>query len=95
MQRAYGIEIPQTLEDVCDPGRMGLLVYDMQVGVLSQLPTAAEVSARVGEVLRAAREGGYRVLFTRHLSLPSGQRAVMVVCEGSGPFLSWTQASVS
>jgi nicotinamidase-related amidase len=71
MQRAYGLEIPQTLEDVCDPARMGLLVYDMQVGVLSQLPNGAEVSARVAEVLRAARQGGYRVFFTRHMSLPT------------------------
>jgi biuret amidohydrolase len=71
MQRAHGLEIPETLEEVCDPGRMGLLVYDMQAGVLSQLPSAAQVSARVGEVLGAARQGGYRVFFTRHVSLPT------------------------
>jgi nicotinamidase-related amidase len=71
MLRAYGLDIPQTLQDVCDPGRMGLLVYDMQVGVLAQLPTAAEVTGRVGEVLRAARQGGYRVFFTRHMSMPT------------------------
>ncbi len=70
VQRAYGLDIPQSLEDVCDPTRMGLLVYDMQAGILPQLPSAAEVTARVAEVLHAARAGGYRVFFTRHMSLP-------------------------
>ena len=36
MQRAYGLEIPQTLEEVCDPRRMALLVYDMQEGIVRQ-----------------------------------------------------------
>jgi len=70
MERAYGLEIPQTLAEVCDPRRMALVVYDMQVGVLNQLDRAAEVTERVVEVLRAARDGGYRVIFLRHMSLP-------------------------
>jgi nicotinamidase-related amidase len=70
MEHAYGLEIPQTLEEVCDPRRLALLVYDMQVGIVRQLPDGAQTAARVAEVLRAAREGGYRVFFTRHLSLP-------------------------
>jgi biuret amidohydrolase len=70
MERAYGLEIPQTLEEVCDPRRLALIVYDMQVGVLNQVDRAAELIERVGEVLEAARQGGYRVLFMRHMSLP-------------------------
>ena len=38
MERAYGLEIPQNLEEVCHPDRMALLVYDLQVGIMSQLP---------------------------------------------------------
>jgi nicotinamidase-related amidase len=49
---------------------MALVVYDMQVGIVSQIPTGAQITARVVQVLRAAREGGFRVFFTRHLSLP-------------------------
>jgi nicotinamidase-related amidase len=49
---------------------MALLVYDMQVGIASQIPTGGQITARVLQVLRAAREGGFRVFFTRHLSLP-------------------------
>ena len=70
MERAYGLEIPRTLEEICDPRRLALVVYDMQVGVLNQIERAAEVTERVGEVLEAARDAGYRVLFMRHLSLP-------------------------
>ena len=70
MQHAYGLDIPQTLEDVCDPRRLALIVYDMQVGILSQLKDGDAITARVAEVLAAAREGGYRVFFMRHMSLP-------------------------
>jgi len=49
---------------------MALLVYDMQVGIVSQLPDGPEVTAQVAEVLRAAREGGFPVFFSRHMSRP-------------------------
>ena len=65
-----GLDVPRTLEEVCDPRRMALLVYDMQVGIVSQLPHGPEIVARVAEVLQAAREGGFRVFFSRHMSLP-------------------------
>jgi biuret amidohydrolase len=71
MERAYGLEIPQTLEDACDPARLALVVYDMQVGVLRQLRNGAELVAKVVEVLEAARDAGVRVVFTRHMSLPN------------------------
>jgi biuret amidohydrolase len=70
MDRAFGLEIPRTLEEICRPDRMALLVYDMQVGILRQLADGDEVLARVRRVLDAARDGGYRVLFCRHLSMP-------------------------
>jgi hypothetical protein len=71
MQQAFGLDIPTTLADVCDPKSMALLVYDMQVGILRQLPTAAQTISRVVDVLNAARDGGFRTLFTRHTSLPN------------------------
>jgi hypothetical protein len=37
MKTAFGLGIPETLEEVCDPNRVALLVYDMQVGILSQI----------------------------------------------------------
>lgn len=70
MQRAFGLNIPQTLEDVCDPASLALIVYDMQVGIVSQIKNGPEITARVVQVLEAARDAGIRVFFTRHLSLP-------------------------
>ena len=65
-----GIEIPTSLEDWCDPGRMALIVYDMQVGICRQVEGSGAIIERVGTVLEAARTAGMRVAFTRHLSLP-------------------------
>jgi biuret amidohydrolase len=70
MQRAFGLDIPQTLEDVCDPASMALIVYDMQVGIVKQIKDGPQITARVLQVLAAARKTGVRVFFTRHLSLP-------------------------
>lgn len=72
MEYAFGLNIPQTLEEVCDPQRMALLVYDMQVGIFSQLPKEKRdgITAQVVKVLQAARAAGVRVFFCRHMSLP-------------------------
>jgi biuret amidohydrolase len=70
VQSAFGLNIPRTLDDVCDPRRLALIVYDMQVGILRQIANGADLTAKVVEVLAAAREAGVRVFFTRHLSLP-------------------------
>jgi biuret amidohydrolase len=71
MQRAYGLEIPETLEEVCRPQQLALLVYDMQVGIVRHLPDAEAFVARVARVIEAARRAGVRVIFARHLSLPN------------------------
>ena len=71
MQRAYGLEIPGSLDDLCIPTRMALIVYDMQAGIVSQIPGGAETAKRVCDVVEAAREGGFRVFYTRHMYLPN------------------------
>jgi len=70
MQRAFGLNIPQTLEEVCDPTRLALIVYDMQVGIVKQIENGQQITDRVVQVLEAARAAGIRVFFTRHMSLP-------------------------
>src|SRR6266542_1039066 len=70
MKSAYGINIPQTLQEVSDPKRVALLVYDMQVGILSQIKNPEQITQQVIKVLSAARDAGLRVFFSRHLSLP-------------------------
>jgi nicotinamidase-related amidase len=70
MKEIFGISVAQTLDDVCDPSRLALLVYDMQVGIVGQLKGGGPVTARVAQVLEAARRAGVRTFFTRHMSLP-------------------------
>ncbi|HEY2499527.1 MAG TPA: cysteine hydrolase [Candidatus Angelobacter sp.] len=70
MKHAFGLNIPQTLKEACDPLRMALLVYDMQVGIVSQIKNGEQITGRVVQVLQAARTAGVRIFFSRHLSLP-------------------------
>jgi nicotinamidase-related amidase len=70
MQRAFGLDVPQTLDDVCDPTVLALVVYDMQAGILNQIANGREITERVIQVLDAARKAKIRIIFTRHMSLP-------------------------
>jgi len=70
MKNIFGLNIPESLEEVCDPKRIALLVYDMQIGILSQIKNADHVTRQVLRVLTVARDAGVRVFFSRHLSLP-------------------------
>ncbi|MFX0579128.1 cysteine hydrolase family protein [Nocardia nepalensis] len=76
MQYAYGLSIPQTLEDACDPTRMALLIYDMQVGIVRQLPDGDKIVQACLQLRDAARENGFRVFYTRHMSLPPAAAGV-------------------
>jgi biuret amidohydrolase len=71
MQHHRNLGIPDTLAEACDAERIALLVYDMQVGVVDQLPDGPQVTERVARVLDAARSAGVRVFFTRYMTLPT------------------------
>jgi nicotinamidase-related amidase len=71
MQRAFELGVPQTLDDICDPARLALVVYDMQLGIVEQIAGGNQVTDRVLQVLDAARAAHLRVFFTRHMSLPN------------------------
>jgi nicotinamidase-related amidase len=71
MEHAYGLDIPQTLDEFCHPERMALLVYDMQAGIVARSLNADKVTANVVSVVKAARQHGFRIFFSRHLSLPN------------------------
>jgi nicotinamidase-related amidase len=70
MEKAFGLTVPRTLEDVCNPTDMALLVYDVQVGIMRQIRNGPALVERVRETLNIARAAGMRTFFTRHLSLP-------------------------
>ena len=71
MLQSFGIDIPRTLDEAISLDRTALLVYDMQVGIMSQMPGAESIVARVKTVRETAREVGLRTYFVRHRSLPS------------------------
>ena len=71
MDRFNGLEIPESLADALVPASLALIVYDMQVGILSQIAEADRVRTNVSRLLAAARERGVRTFFTRHYFLPS------------------------
>ena len=70
MKRIGTLEVPETLTDLCRPDRMALVVYDMQVGIMSQVQDSAAIAERVATALDAARAHGFRIIFLRHLSMP-------------------------
>jgi nicotinamidase-related amidase len=70
MDQLHGLNVPRSLNDICRPERLGLLVYDMQVGILDQIADRERVIRNVQQVLEAARGVGVRTYFTRHVTLP-------------------------
>jgi biuret amidohydrolase len=70
MDRRNGLAVPESLEEICRPDRLALLVYDMQVGILEQIAGRETVVANVNQALQAARAAGVRTFFTRHITLP-------------------------
>jgi nicotinamidase-related amidase len=71
VQRAFGLTIPESLDEVCDPTRTALIIYDMQTGIVPQLPDGPAVAARVVQLRQVVRDAGMRVFYTRHMSLPN------------------------
>lgn len=71
MDERHGLPVPQSLAEACDPKRLALVVYDMQVGILGQIGDRDRVVSRVLEVLAAARAAGIRTVFMRHVTLPT------------------------
>ncbi len=80
-------DIPESLSDLCHRDRLALVVYDMQIGVLSQLGDAKAIVTRVVEVLEAARAGGYPIFFLRHMFLPNRLKGVF----GLRMAMAWQQ----
>jgi nicotinamidase-related amidase len=70
MQPAFQLQVPANLAEAVRPDTTALIVYDMQVGILRQLPHGNDVLARVLKVLELARAAGVRIFFMRHMSLP-------------------------
>ncbi len=62
--------VPRTLADICNPRRTALVVYDMQVGICSQVKGSEAIVDACALAITAARTAGMRIAYTRHLSAP-------------------------
>jgi biuret amidohydrolase len=69
MKSGFGVNIPTSLREICAPERCGLIVYDMQVGIVPQIEGGAEIVSGCRELLSAARDAGLHIFFTRHIYL--------------------------
>jgi nicotinamidase-related amidase len=76
MQHAFGVEVPESVVEMCDPRRAAVLVYDAQVGIMAHVLDGASVLARMREVVDAARRSGTPVVFARHVSVPPSHMGV-------------------
>jgi biuret amidohydrolase len=76
MKHAFGLSIPQTVEDAIDIESTALIIYDMQVGIMRQLKDGGEMLIKVANVLEVARAVSLRTFFLRHTSLPKNLMGV-------------------
>jgi biuret amidohydrolase len=67
---AFGFSVPIQVDQLADPSRTAVIIYDMQVGIISQIKEGAAVLKKCVKLVAAARETGYRIFFTRHMWLP-------------------------
>jgi biuret amidohydrolase len=70
MTTQNGLEIFSALDEFVHPHRTALLVYDMQVGIVPQIPDGPAILSKAQSLLKATRKAGIRTIFTRHMSLP-------------------------
>jgi nicotinamidase-related amidase len=70
MPEVFGLSVPTRLEELADPACTAVIIYDMQAGIVSQIDEGPAVLGKCVDLLAAARRGGYRVFFTRHMWLP-------------------------
>ena len=75
MEHAYGLEIPQRLEEILDPRRTALLVYDMQVGICAQVREAPHVDRVHAPRVRLVHGTADTSLYCLQLSLGFGSRS--------------------
>jgi nicotinamidase-related amidase len=76
MQRAFGMDVPDTVAEMCRPEASAVLVYDAQVGILAHVRDGERLADRIAAVLGAARAHGVPVVYVRHVSLPPSHLGV-------------------
>jgi nicotinamidase-related amidase len=76
MKKAFGLNVPENLQDVVRSSSCALIVYDMQAGIVPQISSGLEIQKQCVLLVNAARKAGLRIFFTRHFFLPSAAAGV-------------------
>jgi biuret amidohydrolase len=76
MQHAFGMTVPESVAEMCQPVRAAVLVYDAQVGILAHVRDRDVVLANIRGVIDAARGAGVPVVYVRHVSVPPSHMGV-------------------
>ena len=76
MKRAFGLQVPENLQDVLQPSGCALILYDMQAGIIPQISSGMEIQRQCVLLVNAARRVGLRIFHTRHFFLPSAAAGV-------------------
>jgi biuret amidohydrolase len=76
MKNAFGLQVPENLQDIVQSSGCALIVYDMQAGIVPQISSGSEIQKQCVLLLHAARKAGMRIFHTRHFFLPPAAAGV-------------------
>jgi biuret amidohydrolase len=76
VQHAFGMSVPESVAEMCQPPRSAVLVYDAQVGIVAHVQDSAVVMTQIRRVVEAARSAGVPVVYVRHVSVPPSHMGV-------------------
>ena len=68
--------VPESVAEMCRPGRAAVLVYDAQVGILAHIRHRAVVLSQIRSVIDTARGAAVPVVYVRHVSVPPSHMGV-------------------
>jgi biuret amidohydrolase len=76
MKKAFGLQVPENLQDIVQSSGCSLIVYDMQAGIVPQISSGSDIQKQCVVLVNAARKAGLRIFHTRHFFLPSAGAGV-------------------
>jgi len=76
MKKAFGLQVPENLQEIVQSSGCALIVYDMQAGIVPQISSGLEIQKQCVLLVNAARKAGMRIFYTRHFFLPPAAAGV-------------------
>jgi nicotinamidase-related amidase len=76
MKKAFGLQVPENLQEIVQSSGCALIVYDMQAGIVPQISSGLDIQKQCVLLVNAARKAGMRIFYTRHFFLPTAAAGV-------------------